>query len=86
MFFVFPLGDRFGDVLHPEQQDGGDVFSGDWDVHWGYDLDFDPQPCWQILSECSKITVQPFQSLIWADRGKHATALHLPHASTCGRT
>ena len=20
-------------------------FSGDWDVHWGYDLDFDPWPC-----------------------------------------
>ena len=20
-------------------------FSGDWDVHWGYDLDFDPRPC-----------------------------------------
>ena len=19
-------------------------FSGDWDVHWGYNLDFDPQP------------------------------------------
>ena len=19
-------------------------FSGDWDVHWGYDLDFDPWP------------------------------------------
>ena len=19
-------------------------FSGDWDVHWGYDLDFDPLP------------------------------------------
>ena len=19
-------------------------FSGDWDVHWGYDLDFDPRP------------------------------------------
>ena len=24
-------------------------FSGDWDVHWGYDLDFDPYPnCWLI--------------------------------------
>ena len=22
-------------------------FSGDWDVHWGYDLDFDPWP--QVL-------------------------------------
>ena len=22
---------------------------GDWDVHWGYDLDFDPRPCWQWL-------------------------------------
>ena len=20
-------------------------FSGDWDVHWGYDFDFDPWPC-----------------------------------------
>ena len=20
-------------------------FSGDWDVHWGYDLGFDPWPC-----------------------------------------
>ena len=20
------------------------LFSGDWDVHWGYDLDFDPWP------------------------------------------
>ena len=20
-------------------------FSGDWDIHWGYDLDFDPWPC-----------------------------------------
>ena len=20
-------------------------FGGDWDVHWGYDLDFDPWPC-----------------------------------------
>ena len=23
----------------------GTYFSGDWDVHWGYDLDFDPWPC-----------------------------------------
>ena len=22
----------------------GTYFSGDWDVHWGYDLDFDPWP------------------------------------------
>ena len=29
-------------------------FSGDWDVHWGYDLDVDPWPndglfCWHTL-------------------------------------
>ena len=24
-------------------------FSGDWDVHWGYDLDFDPWPCGESL-------------------------------------
>ena len=23
-------------------------FSGDWDVHWGYDLDFDPWPYAQL--------------------------------------
>ena len=23
-------------------------FSGDWDVHWGYDLDLDPQPCFLV--------------------------------------
>ena len=24
-------------------------FSGDWDVHWGYDLDFDPWPFGCVL-------------------------------------
>ena len=23
-------------------------FSGDWDVHWGYNLDFDPWPPWLL--------------------------------------
>ena len=27
-------------------------FSGDWDVHWGYDLSFDPWPC---LEETARI-------------------------------
>ena len=25
-------------------------FSGDWDVHWGYDLDFDPWPYGPLLT------------------------------------
>ena len=26
-------------------------FSGDWDVHWGYDLDFDPWPNRQTINK-----------------------------------
>ena len=25
-------------------------FSGDWAVHWGYDLGFDPWPCVTVMS------------------------------------
>ena len=31
------------------------IFSGDWDVHWGYDLDFDPWPCLFILKSTTNI-------------------------------
>ena len=38
-----PMGSHFGvfgapPILEP-------ILEGDWDVHWGYDLDFDPWPC-----------------------------------------
>ena len=37
-------------------------FSGDWDVHWGYDLDFDPWPCVdqpQSLDQAAQVTPPP---------------------------
>ena len=35
-------------------------FSGDWDLQWGYDLDFDPWPLMQI-----EWTSDPFQLCRW---------------------
>ena len=35
-----PMGSHFGVRAPPILV----YFSGDWDVHWGYDLDFDPWP------------------------------------------
>ena len=29
----------------------GTCFIGDWDVHWGYDSDFDPCYVWSILEK-----------------------------------
>ena len=34
-----PMGSHFGVGTHFRT-----YFSGDWDVHWGYDLDFHPWP------------------------------------------
>ena len=28
--------------------------SGDWDVHWGYDLDFDPWPYVEPAERCNE--------------------------------
>ena len=37
-----PMGSHFGAFGAPPML----VYvSGDWDVHWGYDLGFDPWPC-----------------------------------------
>ena len=40
------------------------LFSGHWDVHWGYDLDFDPQPYYTVLSVPS--LVAPCLGLIFS--------------------
>ena len=37
---VKPMGSHFGRCTHFRT-----YLSGNWDVHWGYDLDFDPSPC-----------------------------------------
>ena len=41
-------------------------FSGDWDVHWGYDLDFDPWPCGNNL----KLLAQPAQLATTCKHGR----------------
>ena len=33
--------------------------SGDWEVHWGYDLDFDPWPNAEIAEELCNLTLSP---------------------------
>ena len=42
-------------------------FSGDWDVHWGYDLDFDPHPYSQVqqfpLGICLQVQLIPLEQL-----------------------
>ena len=42
-----PLGSYFGAGEFTTQF--RTYFSGDWDVHWGYDLAFDPWPCREIF-------------------------------------
>ena len=56
---------------HPFSRD----FSGDWDVHWGYDVDFDPQP--NVYSSEGK-----HGSSLSADETREAKLLKVPKQGT----
>ena len=50
-------------------------FSGYWDVHWGYDLDFDPWPAIKAPSNSKPVTaLPPTAQLAWLENSMSCMA------------